>query len=237
MDRPPTRTHRPKLPGDGVNALSSRIAVAANAYRAVATVLLLFLSLSTMPAGAGRYVLIKQSAPGESYAYSDVPGGVCEAYEKNLARFAYEPYGMACGRKLDPALGFTRPRWEKLDVFKHAGLVHEIFFALRWEFPGNPIHVRGWTGLRRQSGAAWCSKSPASILTATASRRTYCALVREALRPKRRNRSFIDVRGARQEYGNRRSQFDQSGSDDNSTGRRVSLQGQSLFGRAVWIWF
>lgn len=143
MDRPPTRTHRPDVQGSGMYGLSSRIAVAANARRAVAAVLLLFLSLSTMPAGAGRYVLIKQSAPGESYAYSDVPGGVCEAYEKNLARFAYEPYGMACGRKLDPALGFTRPRWEKLDVFKHAGLVHEIFFALRWEFPWQP-NPRPW---------------------------------------------------------------------------------------------
>lgn len=138
MDRQPIRTHRPGQTIGGVNGSSSRIAVAANAYRAVAAVLLLFLSLSAMPAGAGRYVLIKQSAPGESYAYSDVPGGVCEAYEKNLARFANEPYGMACGRKLDPALGFTRPRWEKLDVFKHADLVHKIFIALRWESPSNP---------------------------------------------------------------------------------------------------
>lgn len=104
----------------------------------LAAVTALLLAVST--AHAGRYELVKRSDPGggRGYVYSDVPGGVCEAYEKNLARFENEPYGMACGRKLDPALGFTRPTWEKLDVFKHAELVHEIFFALRWEFPWQP---------------------------------------------------------------------------------------------------
>ena len=149
MDRQPIRTHRSHGPGSGVNALSSRIAVVANDHRAVAVVLLLFLSLSTMPAGAGRYVLIKQSAPGESYAYSDVPGGVCEAYEKNLARFAYEPYGMACGRKLDPALGFTRPRWERLDPWKHQELMKEINRVQGWNRPVD-IDPNDWEGLLKR---------------------------------------------------------------------------------------
>lgn len=92
------------------------------------------------PVHAGRYELIKQSDPGESYAYSDVPGGVCEAYEKNLARFESEPYGMACGRKLDPALGFTRPTWEKLDAFQHVNLLQQIYSR-----PGEPeLDAESW---------------------------------------------------------------------------------------------
>ena len=83
-------------------------------------------SLASAPAVAGRYELIKSDIPDEGYQYSDVPGGVCEAYEKNLNSFPDERYGMACGRKLNPASGFTRPTWEKLDFIKHARLVQEI---------------------------------------------------------------------------------------------------------------
>src|SRR3954451_4481293 len=85
--------------------------------------------LFTAPVFAGHYELVKEDDPGgRGYVYGDVAGGVCEAYEKNLARFENEPYGMACGRKLDPTLGFTRPSWEKLDISRYANLVHEIFF-------------------------------------------------------------------------------------------------------------
>jgi len=83
-------------------------------------------------AQAGRYELIKTEIPDEGYQYSDLPGGVCEAYEKNLNSFPDEPYGMACGRKLNPALGFTRPTWEKLDLLKHAVLVQEIELFLKF---------------------------------------------------------------------------------------------------------
>jgi len=94
---------------------------------------LALMALMVAPASAERYELVKRGKPGESYRYSDVPGGVCEAYEKNLARFADIPYGMACGRKLDPALGFTRPTWEKLDVLQHAELMRDIYRKERWD--------------------------------------------------------------------------------------------------------
>lgn len=82
---------------------------------------------------AARFELIKTPIPDEGYQYSDQPGGVCEAYENNLNSFAGEPYGMACGRKLNPALGFIRPTWEKLDLLKHAALLQEI--EIFFKFP------------------------------------------------------------------------------------------------------
>jgi len=94
---------------------------------------LALMALTVAPASAGRYELVKRSQPGESYQYSDAPGGVCEAYEKNLARFADIPYGMACGRKLDHALGFTRPTWEKLDVLEHSELMRDIYRKEGWD--------------------------------------------------------------------------------------------------------
>jgi hypothetical protein len=100
---------------------------------------------------AGRYELVKRSDPGggRGYVYSDVPGGVCEAYEKNLARFADEPYGMACGRKLDPALGFTRPKWERLDPWKHQDLMKDIRRVHDWNRPAD-IDPNDWEGLLKR---------------------------------------------------------------------------------------
>lgn len=83
-------------------------------------------TLIATPAVAGRYELIKRDVPGESYQYSDIPGGVCEAYEKNLNRFSDRPNGMACGREIDPELGFTRPKWERLDPLKYKELAKDI---------------------------------------------------------------------------------------------------------------
>lgn len=100
-------------------------------FRRLTGSLVLFVALVGM-AQAGRYELIKTEIPDEGYQYSDLPGGVCEAYEKNLNSFPDEPYGMACGRKLNPALGFTRPTWEKLDLLKHAVLVQEIELFLKF---------------------------------------------------------------------------------------------------------
>jgi hypothetical protein len=81
---------------------------------------------------SGQYVLEKKDDSKESYQFIDIDG-VCAAYEKNLARFSHLPYGMACGRELDPKLGFTRPTWTKLDLVEHAGLVREIYRQLRWD--------------------------------------------------------------------------------------------------------
>ena len=92
----------------------------------------LVLVLSSPCVQAGHYKLDRKDGPKENYQFSDVDG-VCAAYEKNLARFAHVPYGMACRRKLDPMLGFTRPKWERLDMMKHAELVRDIFRHLRWE--------------------------------------------------------------------------------------------------------
>lgn len=86
------------------------------------------LGVVTTQAMAGRYELIKTEIPDESYSYAATPANdaVCEAYEKNLNSFADEPYGMACGRKLNPAFGFTPVPWKKLDLVQHADLVQEL---------------------------------------------------------------------------------------------------------------
>ncbi len=83
-------------------------------------------TLIATPAVAGRYELIKRDVPRESYQYSDILGGVCEAYEKNLNRFSDRHNGMACGREIDPELGFTRPKWERLDPLKYKELAKDI---------------------------------------------------------------------------------------------------------------
>lgn len=98
-------------------------------------------------ANGGTYTLVKGEDPNDyKYQYSDVPGGVCEAYEKNLAHFSSEPYGMACGRKLDPALGFTRPQWEPLDPWKHQDLMKDIRRVRDWNRPPS-IDPNDWEGL------------------------------------------------------------------------------------------
>lgn len=68
---------------------------------------------------------------GGGYVFNDNTS-VCEAYEKNLNKFASEPHGMACGRKLDPTLGFIRVKWKKLDIMKHGDLIRDIIRANKW---------------------------------------------------------------------------------------------------------
>ena len=100
------------------------------------------LVLSHTCAHAGQYKLDKNDDPEQGYQFSDV-GGVCVAYEKNLASFGDLPYGMACGRKLNRRFGFTRPAWKKMDVASHAGLVRDIYRHFRWR-SGIEENARSW---------------------------------------------------------------------------------------------
>jgi len=118
--------------GCGLTSSMSPRPAAKSIVRLIGLAVVLLLLFSATLAHAGRYILDKKDDREENYQFSDVDG-VCAAYEKNLARFGDRPYGMSCGRELDPALGFTRPTWTKLDMVAHADLVRDILRYLRWE--------------------------------------------------------------------------------------------------------
>lgn len=83
-------------------------------------------------AHAWEYKLLRHNHPEEGL-YSDFVTGVCTAMEENFKRYKDRPYGMACHRELDPALGFTRPKWESLDIAKHIPLTIAIIKYARLE--------------------------------------------------------------------------------------------------------
>ena len=82
---------------------------------------------NSIPVLAGGYKLIFEDKKS-GYSIADT-SRVCGEYENNLKRFKYLSYGMACERKLDPELGFTRPNWVKLEPIQHTELVREIYMT------------------------------------------------------------------------------------------------------------
>jgi hypothetical protein len=83
-------------------------------------------------AHAWEYKLLRHTDPIEG-VYSDFVIGVCTAMEENFKKYKDRPYGMACKRELDPALGFTRPKWERLDILKHQELAMAIIHYRKWD--------------------------------------------------------------------------------------------------------
>jgi len=77
------------------------------------------------PVYAGKY----ESALEENVNYSEV----CKVYLENLNQNQDDPYGMACERKLNPKLGFSRPKWRSLDPVKYADLIRDIYHFRRWD--------------------------------------------------------------------------------------------------------
>jgi len=100
--------------------------------------------LFSLPVNAGQYKLIyEDKITGYSIADSS---GVCKAYEKNLRKFKNIPYGMACERSLDLALGFTRPKWEKLNPMHHLDLIRQIYmtYITKPAFIGDKVKWRNY---------------------------------------------------------------------------------------------
>jgi hypothetical protein len=110
-----------------------------NLSRIFISILIAFL---VMPVLAGEYKLLREGDPAEKAYFLDTTG-VCTAMEQNLKKFRDRPYGMACKRELDPALGFTRPMWEGLDVMAHAALVQDIFRFEGWD-KSRPLDGQSW---------------------------------------------------------------------------------------------
>ena len=83
--------------------------------------LILVLALQTGGATAG------------SYSFSDMPENedapriaICQDFMENLKRLGNLP--MVCDRKFHPSMKqFTWPQWKPIDVFKHRGLVEQIW--------------------------------------------------------------------------------------------------------------
>lgn len=98
-------------------------------FKAIATVVIL---LNAIPTLAGEYQLLREGDPTEKAYFLDTTG-VCSAMEQNLKKFQGRPYGMACKRELDPALGFGRPTWERLDVMQHMPLVVAVMRYNHWD--------------------------------------------------------------------------------------------------------
>lgn len=98
----------------------------------IAAFFMMVVSAEPRQAQAGHYQMAPEE-PREGLTGPQDPV-TCPAYLQNLKKFEHLPYGMACRRELDPALGFTRPTWKKLDIATYMDLVKAIF----WYRPGLP---------------------------------------------------------------------------------------------------
>lgn len=116
----------------------SRVGCDARRHRTIALLAVVAALLFAIShAHAGEYKLLRYNDPIEG-PYSDFVTGVCTAMEENLKKFKDRPYGMACYRELDPALGFTRPKWERLDILKHQELAMTIIRYKKWDMNLGP---------------------------------------------------------------------------------------------------
>lgn len=84
-------------------------------------------------ASTWEYKLLRHGDSREGAYFIDTTG-VCTAMEQDLKEFRDRPHGMVCKRELDPALGFTRPKWEPLDIREHLRLVATLFRYAHWEY-------------------------------------------------------------------------------------------------------
>ena len=96
------------------------------------------------------------SATAGSYSFSDLPENedapriaICQDFIENLKRLGNPP--MVCDRKFHPSMKqFTWPQWQPIDVFKHRGLVEQI-----WQQRYDPPEDENYPRAHANPNLAW----------------------------------------------------------------------------------